>query len=206
MDPADIAKLHLARGHCYGFFASFFLDADVRGLAESWPQVEGLAGELHALAHGTPPTSTRPASALDQHDAMAAEFARLFYGVGTTVIPAAGSCYDDELRLHCQRPYHAAREFYARHGRAKSEALGLPDDHVAVELAFMHELVTRGAAIDIQQEFLVGHLATWIPQFCGDIERLATLPSVRAVATSLRHLIAADAILLAMLSEMPVQG
>lgn len=187
---ADDALVNLARSRCYGFLAAVFLGRTQELHSAAWPQVVASIEAFCAVV-GEPPPEARPTPE-DPPEAVATEFARLFYGIGETTIPMAGSCYANDLRLHCQQPYHDARAFYARHGVARSETLGLPDDHVAIELAFMHELAGTPAAVDTQREFVERHLAPWIPRFCGEIEKSSRLGSLRLLAQALHKLVEAD--------------
>ncbi len=192
MDNESNRNLLLARRFCYGFFAAFFLDPRRLPVAEAWANAAQLVEELHAIAfeHEAETILAPPYPAA--RDELEAEFARLFYGVGIHTVASAESCWESDLRLHCQGAFHSVREFYTRHGRAALDSLGLPDDHLAVELAFMHELIGEAGSDSTQRDFLVEHLGRWAPLVCDDIERHSRLALMRCVARSLRRLIAAD--------------
>lgn len=186
----DDALVDLVRSRCYGFLSAVFLGQIEELQGEAWPQVVASVAELEALAGSSSPQSI--AVPRDSAEAVATEFARLFYGVGDATVPMAASCYANELRLYCQQPFHDAKAFYARFGIARSEALGLPEDHVAIELAFMQELAYGAAPVELQREFLECHLAPWMPRFCLDIEHAARLASIRLLAGTLATLVATD--------------
>lgn len=200
----DDALVDLARGRCYGFLSAVFLGQIEELQGEAWPQVVSSVAELQALAGDSAPKSI--AVARDSAEAVATEFARLFYGVGDATIPMAASCYANDLRLYCQQPFHDAKAFYARFGIARSEALGLPEDHVAIELAFMQELAHRAAPVELEREFLERHLVPWIPRFCHEIADASRLESIRQLAGTLATLVEADRAWLAAEAGEPEQS
>jgi len=192
MDSVSTRDLLRARQFCYGFFASFFLDPRHTPDSQAWQNAARLVDELEAIAFDQTSVDVTAPPYPATHDQLEAEFARLFYGVGEHTIALAESCWDSDLRLHCQGAFHSVRDFYANHARATADELALPDDHLAVELAFMHELARAEASASTQHEFLSRHLARWAPLACDEIERHAQLPLMHGVARSLRRLIRAD--------------
>ena len=194
-------RVHAARRFCYGFFAGLFLDCRAPGVAQAWPEVARLVDELEAIARDGEPSATPVPGWPADEAAFGIEFARVFYGVGPATVPMAASCYTNDTRLNCQGPFHAAREFYARCGQVPSDGLGLPDDHLAVELAFLHALAADPATLPVQREFVAQHLLPWVPAFCAEARSATTTEPLRGIVDALERLVSADSALLQVLAQ-----
>ncbi len=79
-------------------------------------------------------------------DAVALEkaCATAFYGVGSETVPLAQSCWENDKQLHCGDACRQTHELYARYGLVNDLPDHLPDDHIAIVLAFAAELLRRG--------------------------------------------------------------
>lgn len=109
-------------------------------------------------------------------------------------------------------------ELYAEAGFVKDDAFTEPEDHIALECAFMglmagelaNEAAERGAESDrardlIKQQiaFLAGHLLKWVPLWADRVERGAETAFYRSLARLVGILTAADQRLLASYRRKP---
>jgi TorA maturation chaperone TorD len=98
-------------------------------------------------------------------------------------------------------------EFYARHGFAKDASFHEPDDHIAVECAFMSVLCShfvetvRREGIEaapcqkqlgVQLQFLTEHLMKWIPDWANEVQDFAETDFYRALAGLTKTWVEAD--------------
>lgn len=131
----------------------------------------------HALQHD-------PATTLDK---VSDEYTRLLVGPGNLLAPPWESAY-----LSCDGALFSERTLSVRAAYLKQGVLphGYPhesDDHLALELDFMHKVAAKtlvalqeGSAneadtlLEEQQAFLQEHLLTWINSFTTDICRATT--------------------------------
>jgi TorA maturation chaperone TorD len=98
-------------------------------------------------------------------------------------------------------------EFYVEAGFVKEDVFSEPEDHIALECAFMGlmgkdflDMVRTGrlesaearTSLERQRAFLADHLLKWVPHWAGQVESLAETPFYRALARLARTLIEAD--------------
>ena len=115
------------------------------------------------------------------------EYMQLFVGPDRLVAPPWESVYRGEDAMLFQQSTLEVREIYGRYGMQAESYRRVPDDSLALELAFMTELAQRamnafqnGESEELirnlrgSQEFLQKHLLRWIPKF---LERMAGAPS-----------------------------
>lgn len=121
---------------------------------------------------------------------MAVLFSRLFFGIGPAGARRAfpyESVYTSSKGLLMQDAFETTRVAYREHGLERNEAFGEPDDHLAVQLAFMAHLCSEadgaiaardGKALEQayaeQAAFLDGHLLDWVPVFARELEMAGT--------------------------------
>ena len=80
-----------------------------------------------------------------------------------------------------------------------------PEDHVAIELAFMSLLARQTAdalqddrieetkrLVELQKRFLAEHLTLWIPRMCSDILKAARQEFYKGIALVTRGYVSAD--------------
>lgn len=107
------------------------------------------------------------------------EFYRLFSGPGVIQAPPWESVYKSRDHLLFGESTFQVRAFYHKYGlEYKAENLE-PDDHLVIELEFMHylselcenasDLETLGGLVDDQLQFLTEHLSIWVPRFCQKV-------------------------------------
>ncbi len=109
------------------------------------------------------------------------EHTRLFEGPGYVPAPPYASFYLNGGLLMGPEAV-AVRSTYLECNVAPVEIGRVPDDHIALELAFMSHLCEEARAalisgddtrsqslLDAQRRFLRDHLLTWLPRFCAAV-------------------------------------
>jgi len=171
------------------------------------------AYEVMALAFAPP--SDELARALGRHDgglalpevdpaALALEHTRLFVGPGKAVAPPYGSVYHDGGVLMGESTMDVLRR-YSEAGLTFTPDRGELPDHVVAELSFLAVLAEEeGVAwsagdeaaarawLDRRGAFLWDHLAAWAPELSQRMLAATDEPFYRALAVSLRELVAVD--------------
>jgi TorA maturation chaperone TorD len=120
---------------------------------------------------------------------LAVDYVRVFIGHGNNTYAAAypfESVYTSEKRLLMQEARDEIIEAYRVVGMEIHKDWKDPEDHIALELAYMQLLCERahdaldaeeeGQALtlfDQQRDFLANHLAAWAPMMTTDMKRLA---------------------------------
>ena len=129
---------------------------------------------------------------------LAAEYARIFFGVGPTQSGGAfpyESVYTSPRGLLMQEARDQVVEFYRQESIQRSADFCDPEDHLSLELEFVACLCQKtmqaiesqdeeaaSRYLQKQQDFLEKHLLAWVPSFCADVERIAPSDFYRAVA------------------------
>jgi anaerobic sulfite reductase subunit A len=112
----------------------------------------------------------------DSLDDLAVDYARVFLAAGVAQGLAAfpyESVYTGKHRIVAQEARSGAAAAYAARGLALGDKMPkVPEDHAAVEMAFMAHLC-REAGIPEQRKFFDSHLQNWVPAFCRDVEKYA---------------------------------
>ena len=125
---------------------------------------------------------------------LAVTFDRVFFGMGPLTARHAfpyESVYTSDRGIMMQEAYTSVARAYREQALAKDPAFTEPEDHLAVELAFMATLADRActflsagdeagdeaAAETVRQSlaFAQTHLLNWIDRFCGELT-LAAAP------------------------------
>ena len=125
----------------------------------------------------------------DALEQLAVVFDRAFFGMGPRTAQKAfpyESVYTSEGGLMMQDAYAEALHVYRAAGFAKDPGFKEPEDHLAVELAFMALLCGRAVEalragdeagaerqLRAQLAFAREHLLNWIDRFCADVRKAA---------------------------------
>lgn len=144
---------------------------------------------------------------------LAVVFDRVFFGMGPRTAQKAfpyESVYTSEKGLMMQDAFAAVKRVYAAASFTKNPEFKEPEDHVAVELAFMArrceqaaEALRAGDAdtaeelLRGQQAFLAEHLLNWFDRFSADMEHAAEGGFYAHLAAFTRAFLSADAAALA---------
>ena len=136
---------------------------------------------------------------------LAVDYAGLFLSGRDGSMCPAESCYLDGS-IYGPRTMKVM-ELYAEAGFVKDDAFTEPEDHIALECAFMglmagelaREIRERGresdraqALIERQLVFLTDHLLKWVPLFADRVESRAETAFYKSYARFVRILTAAD--------------
>lgn len=151
----------------------------------------------------------------DALEQLAVTFDRVFFGMGPLTARHAfpyESVYTSDKGIMMQEAYTQVVRAYREQQLAKDASFTEPEDHIAVELAFMATLADRAAAFlregreeaateTVQQQlsFANGHLLNWLDRFCIDLRAAADGTLYAQLADLTERFVAADAQLL---SEM----
>lgn len=125
---------------------------------------------------------------------LAVTFDRVFFGMGPLTARHAfpyESVYTSDKGIMMQDAYVDVARAYREQALAKDPAFTEPEDHLAVELAFMATLADRAcsflsansaegdeaATVTVRQSlaFAQAHLLNWLDRFCGELA-LAAAP------------------------------
>ena len=144
-----------------------------------------------------------------QLELLAVVFDRVFFGMGPRSAQKAfpyESVYTSEGGLMMQEAYAEVLHVYRNAGFAKNPGFKEPEDHLAVELAFMALLCGRAVEalragdeagaerrLRAQREFLCDHLLNWIDRFTADVRKAAEDGFYFDLATFTEDFLTADA-------------
>lgn len=119
----------------------------------------------------------------DVYEALRVDHTRLFVASGPDFVPPWESVYFNPDRLVFQKETLEVREWYRRFGVESRHLHHEPDDHIALEMAFLAMLAERAHTsaaeggdserqrlTDAMRDFLSQHLLRWAP---ACLERLA---------------------------------
>lgn len=79
------------------------------------------------------------------------------------------SVYRSTEKLLHQKPWQEVKQFYISHGFKLENNELHPEDHIAVEFAFMSGLIENQVPIEEQSRFMAEHLMQWVPDLLEDI-------------------------------------
>lgn len=135
---------------------------------ETLKALRGLKGDASPL--GMAHLALAEASAETTPDAVRDEFFELFIGVGRGEILPYGSYYLTGF-LH-ERPLALVREDMGKLGIARVERVGEPEDHIAILMDVMANLIRGSFAAEGVSEnaFFERHIRPWGERFFADLE------------------------------------
>lgn len=178
------------RGTLYGFLARCFERELDEECARQVAQEFSIVSEDKALEKEAQELKDALASINDDTlEQLAVVYNRVFYGMGPRTAQKAfpyESVYTSSGGLMMQNAYSEVKRIYALDGFAKNPEFSEPEDHIAVELAFMSALCKNAVsvieegdeaavttALDKQLDFLQHHLLNWIEPFIADMQNSA---------------------------------
>ena len=199
----DLARVIDFRGEFYRLLSSFFLketSVEVLETLSSLP-LPPMRSEK-SIRNLIPPKGKEVKSFKEELDV---DFARIFLGLNSRGAFPYESVYRTKLGLLMQDPFDETREFYGKMGFKKNPDLKEPEDHIAIELAFMANLAHQAGMalkndkkqealthLEQQREFLRQHLSPWVPSFCKDIQEVAWTEFYKSLASYLSAWISLD--------------
>lgn len=132
-------------------------------------------------------------------------YTRLFVGPLELKAPPWESVYRDGQRLLFTETTLAVREAYRSEGFLPAQYPQVPDDHISLELDFMHQLCIRSIEaretedeaeyerlFKTQRDFLAEHLLQWAPRYTADLAAVAGDSLYAAIAFLLAAFLATD--------------
>lgn len=109
----------------------------------------------------------------DDQNYFLVDYARLFVGPFNVLASPYSSVYMDHERRVMGDSTMDAIKIYQKAGLEISGDLKDVPDHIKVELEFMQYLILKNISLEdssgedeLQREFLLNHLALWLPDFC----------------------------------------
>ena len=118
-------------------------------------------------------------------DDLAVDYATVFLAAGSADGQAAIPCesiYTSPKKIFMQEAWEDVCRIYAEKGLTKGNQYSdLMEDHLALELEFMSNLVKRRDPAT-EKSFLESHLLNWLPEFLADVDKYARVDFYKAVA------------------------
>ena len=152
---------------------SFTFSSDNDDLNEVFGQIKAYASDLSE----------------EDLEEMAVVYDRVFYGMGPRNCIKAfpyESVYTSKSGYMMQEAYEQVKIDYLRAGFEKNPDFTEPEDHMAVELAFMAMLCTKTrealaegneeaaeALVGKQKKFVANHLMAWLDRFTSELKKAA---------------------------------
>ncbi len=135
------------------------------------------------------------------------EYTRLFIGPGRAPAPPYASFYLEGEQLMGEEAIKVRKAYLG--WRMVPLQLGrVPDDHVALEFAFLGHLSTEGDLALVQrdearflqvlrssEEFLREHMLTWVPTFCRNMAAATGHEFFKWLSIATEHIVQADAVM-----------
>ena len=203
------AEIFEVRASLYGLLAKcLFSEPSLETLKEVEEQASGLREKMAAWDEPELKTGFQHfvnALARSNPEKLAVDYAGLFLGGEEGSICPSESSYVENV-VYGQSTLKVI-EFYAQHGFIKDETFHEPDDHIAVEFAFMSvmgwnffELTREGGTesfrvrsrLEPQFNFLTDHLMKWVPAWAAHVTEFSEADFYRALAKFSQALVEAD--------------
>jgi putative dimethyl sulfoxide reductase chaperone len=184
-----------ARAFAYDLVKCAFLQEPSRKLLELL--IEGKLVQAFPFADTSPAIGQaigRIGKYLEQPDVLSGkscerlrwDYTRMFIGPGKVPAPPWESIYRDVEHLHFSEETLEVREAYRKYQLAPKGLGHEPDDHIGLELDFLHRLCEMakeraeqadetglvGILVD-QKAFLDEHLLRWVPEWTRDVVKSA---------------------------------
>jgi TorA-specific chaperone len=115
----------------------------------------------------------------DCREILTEDYYRLFAVSGLPLAPAHASFY----KINAGTQEEKVSEFYSSYGWQPRLRLGVPDDHLGIELLFLTRLVDKYLSMDDDpscremkkeiRRFIDQHILSWIPEWYRDVEENA---------------------------------
>lgn len=184
--PADIVQMNghapmldeldEARAREYELVGALLWRAPTREMLAALQQLQGDASPL-GLAH----LALAEVAAEITPEAVRDEFFELFIGVGRGELLPYGSYYLTGF-LH-ERPLALVREDMGKLGLARVERVGEPEDHIAILMDVMANLIRGSVSASgvSEQAFFDRHIRPWGERFFADLEMAKAAKFYKAV-------------------------
>lgn len=159
-----IDALEAARGEQYHFLARMLSAAPDQNLLDQISCLQGNDGPM-----GRAFSALAKAAAAADVARVGREYFELFIGVGRGELLPYASFY--QTGFLNERPLAILRDDLARMGVARAVGRHEPEDHIAMLLAIMGDMITGEIEANpaMQADFFNKHLAPWVEQFFEDL-------------------------------------
>ena len=198
LDPAaraSLAELMTSRANVYRLLSRCYRSEMDAALARELTDEFTFASDDPALADALDAMRAALAGVDEQAlELLAVTFDRVFFGMGPLTARHAfpyESVYTSDRGIMMQDAYAQVVRAYREQHLTKDASFTEPEDHLAVELAFMATLADRAAAFlgagdatgddaadqTVRQSlaFAQGHLLNWVDRFCIDLDASASV-------------------------------
>ncbi|MCK4911819.1 MAG: molecular chaperone TorD family protein [Thermodesulfovibrionales bacterium] len=199
MENMEFMILEQKRADCYKLLAALFYPPEKQTLMD-----EDVCGSLFQILDDVSPEASAYASgmrnAIDRTDAkeLSIAHAKLFVGPFELQAPPYGSVYLEENKMLMGDSTIDVMKMYQRAGLGLSEENKDAPDHIAIELEFMHYLVSKEVQsmqdgdmnealeyLKMQHVFFDKYLSPWVEAFCSKIIEASEVEFFRLLATCL---------------------
>ncbi len=154
----------------------------IPGLAEAVSAIQALSAPGVDLGHAA--------------ETADAAFTKVFIINGARGASPYASVWLSERRLLCQEPARAMAKLMQEADLSIQKDVRELPDHIAIQLSFMAELLTRvaegGVPAILPETFLDDHMLNWVPKFADRIQTLQHPGPYAAFARSLVMFLEAD--------------
>ncbi len=165
-----LSQLEQERICLYTFFSRLFTDQTrFEDLALYSAHLEPVKGSLAGLAAEIRAVLEEWAGSANADLELRTEYARLM--IMPNGVKPYESVYIGGEGLLMRESWLQVKEFYRRNGLVLDKPSLHPEDHAAVELAFMANLIESGADPEEQKLFFESHLGQWVPGLLKDIKK-----------------------------------
>ncbi|MFU0841342.1 MAG: hypothetical protein ACFWTZ_01775 [Burkholderia sp.] len=177
-----------ARQSLFDALAGLFIRPEDDSALPRWNKALTAAAGL-ASEYGLDAAPYEKAAKAEQPSAedLSREYAKLFLGVGEITLPLCESAWTSEKHLLSQKAQLDVRKAYSDAGVACSGFMGLPDDHIGIELGFMAVQILR-EDLRAASDFFSEHPARWLPALAKALSEHPDARFYRTVAPVLTAL------------------
>ncbi len=166
-------EINRARADFYAFLSRIFLEEPPRELARDMangnfvlPEASPINEEFAEGVSLLREFMNVEKDSAKVYDTLCSEYTRLFIGPVPVMFPYESMYIDGSMM---SKSLLKVKEEYRRAGLGKLKAYHEPEDHIAVELAFMAYLCRENGSPAMQRGFIHNHLLKWVPKFSDEL-------------------------------------
>jgi putative dimethyl sulfoxide reductase chaperone len=176
-----------------------------REIVQAFPFADSHAGFSEALGRIVNYLKESEVLSVRNYDRLHWDYTRMFIGPAKLPAPPWESVYRDADHLHFSKETLDVRNAYRKYNLLPMDFGREPDDHIGLELDFMHKLCEKakekarasdetGLAeiLKDQKAFLDEHLLRWVPDWARDVVNSAETDFYRGMALLLEAFIRLD--------------
>ena len=176
-----------------------------REIVQAFPFADSHAGFSEALGKIVNYLKEPEVLSERNYDRLHWDYTRMFIGPAKLPAPPWESVYRDADHLHFSKETLDVRNAYRKYNLLPTDFGREPDDHIGLELDFMHRLCEKAkekaritdktGLLEIlkdQKAFLDEHLLRWVPDWTRDVVNSAETDFYRGMALLLKAFIRLD--------------